>query len=681
LHRNSYDILGYSYKVGQIADRDVIAPFTFTVYKSAETRAQEQEIIDTTIEPIYRISDEIKYNVIQRVDVFMESLALLDLQDYTKTNNYLSRQFGFSLTPEMLNTLTDQNKKLLLYEHLIQSFNRVMDIGVYDEEVSLQTIQLVRNDDVRRYSLDRLYSPSEVSARIINDMPDQQLKIILAQILHYFVDYNIVIDVDRMNRLRQEAYQVIDPVLTEVLENEEIIRKNRRITETDLRKLDALSNAYREYIQESELPDILLSTIAYFLLSMLLILSGYLFFRVAIKEHFKDIRHTTIYAILILITCLFAFVVAMFPVLHILIFPFSMSVFIFALIFSPLGGFIFNIVAYFLILPFFNWNIIDTSIIFLATMLIIVVMTKMKDSHDFIPLSIYIIFSFFISLSVIALVTSLSGEEFLLFFVYGIISCAISITGMVLISPIIEKRLNLATKMILLELLDTNNPILKRMAIEAPGTFHHSITVGILAESAAEAIGANPLLARVASYYHDIGKLENPYIFIENNSDATKIHDDMESYESAANIKNHVLEGLSLAKKNRLPEQVIDIIKQHHGDSKVAYFYNKAKEKNTTIEDETIYRYYGPKPQTKEAALVMIADIVESTAKSQMHQHTEESLKKIINDTIQRLILEEQLSETPITLRELEITKSYMLPIIIGIYRKRIEYPEYQTNQ
>jgi hypothetical protein len=154
----------------------------------------------------------------------------------------------------------------------------------------------------------------------------------------------------------------------------------------------------------------------------------------------------------------------------------------------------------------------------------------------------------------------------------------------------------------------------------------------------------------------------------------------MELYESAANIKNHVLEGLSFAKKFKLPQQVIDIIKQHHGDSRVQYFYNKAKESNIPIKDESVYRYFGPKPQSKEAALVMIADIVESTAKVQMHQHTEESLKKIIDDTIQRLILDGQLSEAPITLKELEITKSYMLPIINGIYRKRIEYPEYSDK-
>lgn len=673
--QTGYDILSYSFKVGQIADRDVIAPFTFTVYKSDEVLERERELIASRIEPIYRISDEIKYNTIQRIDHFMEILAQINSRNRDQTNQAIYQRFGFTLNDYILSELEDQNKRLILYDHLIQSLNRIMDIGIYSEDVHRESIQLAR-PDIRRYTLDRLYGVNESIDRIKENISDQGLQDVLDFILPHMLTPNIIIDQERTGRLLNEAYQTINPVLSEVLENEEIIRKNRRITEMDLRKLEALEEAYSEYIQESELPELLLSTIAFFFFSVLLLIAGYLMFKTAVPDHFKEMKHTLIYLILMFLNAVMAFIVVMIPALHTLIFPYGLTVLIFSLIFTPLGGFIYNIIAYLIILPFFNWNVIETSIIFFTMLTIIVIMTRMKDNHDYIPLSIYFIFSFVIAATIINFIHNASGEEYVLYIMYGLISCAVSITGMILISPIIEKRLNLATKMILLELLDTNNPVLKRMAIEAPGTFHHSITVGVLAESAAEAIGANPLLARVGSYYHDIGKLENPDIFIENNSKATDLHDKMELYESAANIKNHVLEGISFAKKFKLPQQVIDIIKQHHGDSRVTYFYNKAKESNVPINDESVYRYFGPKPLSKEAALVMIADIVESTAKVQMHQHTDESLKKIIDDTIQRLILDGQLSEAPITLKELEITKSYMLPIITGIYRKRIEYPE-----
>jgi hypothetical protein len=679
--RHSFDIIGYSYKVGQIADRDIIAPFTFPVFKSEEAIEREREAIIAATEPVYQISDEIKYEVIQKIDIFMETLAPIDILNYGQVNQNLGRRFGFSLSEETLNELVDQNRRLQFYNHLIQSINRIMDIGIYNDNINRDSLQLVRNDSIRRYRLERLYSKEESINRIINDMPHTGLRNVLEELLPHFVAENIIIDQEEMNQILQEEYQSIDPVLTEVLENEEIIRKNRRITEMDLRKLDALASAYSEYNDANELPELLLSIIGYFLLSVLLLVCGYMYFSVFIREHFKETKHTVVYLILILIASLMAFTVSMIPAVNIMIFPFSMTVLLFSLAFTPLGGFIYSIISFFLILPFFNWNIFDSSIIFFATLLILVIMTKMKDNHDYIPLSIYIVLSFLITVSLMALFISIPKDEYVLYVVYGLISCAISITGMILISPFIERRLNLATKMILLELLDTNNPVLKKMALETPGTFHHSITVGILAESAAEAIGANPLLARVGSYYHDIGKLENPDIYIENNSNASDIHDGMELYESAANIKNHVLEGLSIAKKYKLPQQVVDIIKQHHGDSRVTYFYNKAKEQNSELDDESAYRYFGPRPQTKEAALVMIADIIESTAKVQMHQHTEESLKKIIDDTIQRLILEDQLSEAPITLKELETVKSFILPIIVGIYRKRIEYPEDKSKQ
>ncbi len=677
--QTGYDILSYNFKVGQIADRDVIAPFTFTVHKSDEVLERERELIASRIEPIYRVSDEIKYNTIQRVDTFMEILAQINNRNREQVNQALYQRFGFTLNDYVLDELEDQNKRLQLYDHLIQSLNRIMDIGIYSEDIAQESIQLAR-PEIRRYTLDRLYGVEESIARIKDNMPDRGLKDVLEFILPNLISPNIVIDQEKTGRLLHEAYQTINLVLTEVLENEEIIRKNRRITEMDLRKLEALEEAYSEYMQESELSELLIASLAYFVFSVLLLIIGYLIFKYAIPDYFTDLKHTLIYLMLIFLNSIMAFVIVMIPSLHTLIFPYGLTVLIFSLIFTPLGGFIYNIIAYLTILPFFNWNVMETSIVFFTMLIIIVIMTKMKDNHDYIPLSVYFIFSFVIATTVINFIHTSSSGEYVLYIMFGLISCAISITGMILISPIIEKRLNLATKMILLELLDTNNPILKRMAMEAPGTFHHSITVGILAESAAEAIGANPLLARVGSYYHDIGKLESPDIFIENNSKATELHDKMELYESAANIKNHVLEGLSFAKKFKLPQQVIDIIKQHHGDSRVQYFYNKAKESNIPIKDESVYRYFGPKPQSKEAALVMIADIVESTAKVQMHQHTEESLKKIIDDTIQRLILDGQLSEAPITLKELEITKSYMLPIINGIYRKRIEYPEYSDK-
>jgi len=678
--QDSYEIVRYSYRVGQIADRDIIAPFSFEVLKSDEAIEKEKEIIANQIEIIYRVSDDIKFNTIRKIDSFMEKLAVSDDRQTIEDKQRFLLDSGYNLSLDTLIKLSDNRIRLDIYNQLVRSLNQIMDIGIYNPETSESAILLSSNGRIRRLGLNRLYSMEEAHKKTIDDLPNENTMISMHELLPHFLTPNIVVDTDLTNQALQEAFKQINPVFTEVLENEEIIRKNRRISELDLRKLDAMTSIYRDYIDENELPRLLTSTVGYFFFVLTLLIGGLILFSVCAKDFFEDFKHYLIYWILFLLLMIMTFAVANIPQAPTILLPLSLATIIITLIFKPMCGFIFNSIALLAILPFFNWNIVDTGTMFMATIIIIIVMTKMKDNHDFIPLSVYLVISFLFVASMVSLITNNDLQGYLHTLLFGTISCLLTIAGVVILSPIIEKKLNLATKMILLELLDTNNPLMKKMAIETPGTFHHSMTVGILAESAAEAIGANALLARVASYYHDIGKLENPQIFIENNNEAKDIHETMDYEESAVNIKNHVLEGISLAKKFKLPQQIIDIIQQHHGDSKVAYFYNKAQESNT-LTDESPYKYFGPKPQTKEAALVMIADIVESTAKVQMHSHTEESLMKIIDDTIRRLIIDNQLSEAPITLKELETIKSFMLPIILGIYRKRIEYPKPKDQQ
>jgi len=674
--RTSYNLIGYSYKVGQIADRDIIAPFTFSVNKTEEAIEKEKESIMGEIDPIYFISDNIKFDIIQKLDSIMDSFIQYKDGEEEQLQQHILSKFGIDLDLDVIKQFRANNVRLDVYSHLMNNISNNYTKGVYAFDINRDTIQLAVGNEIKNTKVNTLTSLGEFKTKIVEDYSKSRGAESVKQIADYLFAPNVLLDQERTNQAIQDAFRQINPVLTEVLENEEIIRKNRRVTELDLRKLEALSLSYKGQVGRNEFSGLMLSVISYLIYALILVFTLYLFFCIQISEQIKDFKHQMTFILLLLLNVLFVFVIRLFPSSNILILPFSFSVVTFALVFSPVGGFMFSVVSYFLILPFFNWNVLDSSILFLTSFVVLVIMTRMKDMNDLVPLSIYLLITFLVVVTIVSLLSHISLEDYGKNLMNGAISTFISITGIILLSPIIQKKLDHATKMILLELLDTNNPLLKRLAVETPGTFHHSITVGILAENAAEAIGANPQLARVGSYYHDIGKLENPQIFVENNSKSDEIHNKMAPYESASNIKNHVAEGIALAKKHNLPQQVIDIISQHHGDSRVAYFYNKAKEQNIPIEDENHYRYYGPKPRTKEAALVMIADIVESTAKVQMHQHTEESLKKIINDTVQRLILENQLSEAPITLKELETVKSYMLPIILGIYRKRIEYPK-----
>ncbi|QEK13629.1 HDIG domain-containing protein [Crassaminicella thermophila] len=259
---------------------------------------------------------------------------------------------------------------------------------------------------------------------------------------------------------------------------------------------------------------------------------------------------------------------------------------------------------------------------------------------------------------------------------YGILNgifCAILTIGSL---PLWESAFHILTPLKLLELSNPNHPILKKLLLEAPGTYHHSIIVGNLSEAAADAIGANGLFARVSAFYHDIGKLKRPYLFKENQLTSENPHDKITASLSAMIITSHVDDGIEIAKKYKLPQEIIDIIEQHHGNTLVKYFYHKAinDEKNKEV-DEKDFRYNGTRPQSREAAIVMLADSIEAAVRS-MPEPNSEKIKKLIDKIIEDKLNDHQLDECDITLKDLEKIASSFITVLMGIFHERIEYPE-----
>ena len=264
----------------------------------------------------------------------------------------------------------------------------------------------------------------------------------------------------------------------------------------------------------------------------------------------------------------------------------------------------------------------------------------------------------------------------------GIYDLSAGFLGAVLISmivsvslPFFEALFDIATDIKLLELLDPNQPLLKELVYKSPGTYHHSIVIGNLAEAAAEAIGENPLLARVGAYYHDVGKIRKPEYFIENQRPYDNKHDRLMPSMSSLIIASHVKDGIDMAREHKLPTSVIDIIRQHHGTSLITYFYQKAKELQPLIKiAEEDYRYPGPRPGTKVAAIVMLSDSVEAASRT-LDNPTPQRIQALTNSVITRIFLDDQLVRCDLTLRDLrEIARSFNL-ILSGIFHHRIDYP------
>jgi putative nucleotidyltransferase with HDIG domain len=241
--------------------------------------------------------------------------------------------------------------------------------------------------------------------------------------------------------------------------------------------------------------------------------------------------------------------------------------------------------------------------------------------------------------------------------------------------PFFETLFDIATDIKLLELLDPNQPLLKELIYKSPGTYHHSIVIGNLAEAAAESIGENPLLARVGAYFHDIGKIRKPEYFIENQRVFENKHDRLMPSMSSLIISAHVKDGVDTAREHKLPTIVIDIIQQHHGTSLITYFYQKAKELQPLVSiAEEDYRYPGPRPRTKIAAIVMLADSVEAASRT-LDEPTPQRIQALTNSVITRIFLDDQLGKCDLTLKDLrDIARSFNL-ILSGIYHHRIDYP------
>jgi hypothetical protein len=249
--------------------------------------------------------------------------------------------------------------------------------------------------------------------------------------------------------------------------------------------------------------------------------------------------------------------------------------------------------------------------------------------------------------------------------------------------PLLEAVFNILTDIRLLELSNLNNPLLRRLAVEAPGSYNHSVIVGTLAEAAAEAIGANALFCRVAAYYHDVGKMLKPDYFIENQREGANRHDTLSPHMSALVIASHVKEGYELAKSYGLPKQVLDIIPQHHGTRKINYFYQKAKRtENPEVEpvSETDFRYPGPKPQTREAAIFMLSDSIEAAART-LENPSPARFKGLIRKIVSDVVLDDQFDECDLTFADLEKVSAAFLKTLSSIYHHRIDYPGFDFDK
>ena len=497
----------------------------------------------------------------------------------------------------------------------------------------------------------------------------------LIEYVDHFIFPNLTYSKQLTDELIQQAKNNVSKTSGIVNENERIVGKHDRITKETKLKIDSYKAAKGEKIGNVELYLQLFGKFLHisFLLSLLII---YVFlFR---KKIFYDNQKIILIAIVILffsfITYLVNQLVASTPV-YLLIFIPAASMLLTITFDSRIGFYTTVIIS--LIAGALRGNDYTFSVLnILAGVLAVYSVRDIKNRSQIFRSFLFILIGYTAGIAAFGFERFAEFNKLLIEFAF--------ISSNALISPVLtyglliffEKFFRITTDLTLLELSNFDAPLLKDLSRKAPGTFNHSMTMGTLAETAAEKINANPLLARVGAYYHDIGKTISPQNFVENQLNNQNLHEGLSPEESVSLIVKHVNEGIELAEANNLPQEIIDFIPAHHGTMTMSFFYEKAKklygEEKVNIED---YKYPGPKPQNKETAIIMLADGCESAVRS-ISEPDAVKVENVIDNIINSRINDKQLDESPITFSDISKIKEAFVSILLGQHHRRIRYPK-----
>ena len=667
------------FDVGQISNKTIVAPFNFFIYQDEKILAERQKVAEQKVLPRYNFSSDATFKAQENINRFFdefEKIVNITISDSEKIAQ-LSKK-GFTLSYPSFSILSIKKDRQFLYEQLFKKVGILQEKGIVINQPSKNKILITDTGIERELLTNELLTTERAKEYFIENnkelVKDKKWETLLRELLDMFIIENVIFDEKRTQKAVEQARASVPHIVSEVLKNELIIQEHQKITEDIYRKLRALELARENIDKDLEEKEYIISEISQFIYIVLVLSLFIIFFYFFQPQMLATVSLLRISLIFTIVLTFLLIVVQTVADISPYIVPFGMPIILLAFLVNVPAAIIFGLVNFFLFIGILNWNFTTSFIIAFSGTSAVLVLTNPRSRGDFYNATFYMLI-FFVLLTL--LFCAIKSEKFLSVLPdmkWGFFGVVISLIGsMVLLAPI-EQRLPVITNIHLLELGDFSRPLLKRLSEVASGTYHHSIIVGNLAEAAAKSIDANSFLARVSSYYHDIGKTKNPEYFIENVTDIDNPHNNLSSSDSAKIVKRHVEDGVKLAKENHIPRGIIDIIQQHHGTSQISYFYKQSKNDGEKINKEDFY-YNGPKPQSKESAIVMIADIVESSTKS-LDNPVYDEIKDTVRKVINKLVKTEQLSESSISLQELKIIQESIMPILVGIYQKRIVYPK-----
>lgn len=686
-------------KIGSIAAKKVVAPYNFFVLKTDEELKSERAKAVAQV-PFYfvyndSITDKQIYKLSEALPDLMKNKPAFSPGDSSeiKYNNRLSSLkyefkilFDIDLTVANLKVIYDilnEKSQIDNFKTILKECKKYIKKGILNLDISSITRPNVTviKDNVEETIADKKRIDLPGLQKIIEDKLLEHFDASQAAILKYFlnqiIEPNLIYEKVLTENAVDEAVASVSLTKDMVYENERIVDANERIDEIIYQKLYSLEVSRVEHSrQEGNWQNKIAFLCKMMLLASILLIVGlYLYsFR---KKIFADNKMLLLIGIILLGQIIFASIITGPLNWSVYLIPTTISSMLLAILIDSGIAFV-GTVAIALILGGIQGGGYDIVLLTLVSGMVgIFSVHKIRTRNHVFKAIAYITLAYF---WVIIALTGLRYDQFMeVFKTFGVnlLPNAILspfITFMVL--GIFEKLFDITTDVKLLELSDMNHPLLKNLSLEAPGTFHHSMIVGNLSEAAAKEIGGNSLLARVGSYYHDIGKMEKPEYFVENQMDAENRHNMLAPSMSALILASHVKNGVELAKKHGIPKLILNFIPEHHGTNTMVYFYNKAVEMADGNDvNEADFRYPGPKPQSKETGIVMIADAVEAASRT-LTNPTPNKLRSFVENMVYKRFEEGQLDECDLTLRDLKKIVDAFVLVLYGVFQHRIEYPE-----
>lgn len=707
------------------APERIVAEFPFT-YESALEKAAKQEEVRAQVPPVFE-------RTYKPYEAFRETISKLN-EDIAKTQIDHERLGEEALRSELertareftaesdiridpntivqLTTTTSPRDRSELLENALGILKTLYDDGVYSttnatgEDAQITVIQLM--DEEGRFNLPNARSREDalITLRVrINALSsNRETARTLFDIFRKGVTPNLVYSPSGTDRAIARAIAKIPPVTLSYKEGETIVEPGMLVTPRVIERLNAYQTEEKARGEDSLFFNLLF--IKRVILTLLLLFAVFVFIRDNLRKAQKRNQAIAMTAVAILLNLLiirmimelgevamqnsggasakmlpYLAPVALGPILVAVLVGGPAAV-LTAIIVSAIYGIVLN-------------NSMEYFLIALISGVVgSIVANNIRKRSRLVRAGLLSGITAAIAGSLISLVNgltiSIAGEQTLMALIVGLITGILAVGFL----PVFEHLFKVTTEITLLELTDFNHPLLRRMQIEAPGTYHHSLMVANLSENAAAAIGASPLLCRVCCFFHDIGKLVKPEYFVENQRGGINPHMEKNPSMSALVIKAHVKEGVELARKNKLPRVIIDVIRQHHGTSLIKYFYYQAqkqqeqnkdsekkageKRENTKDQikvDESTYRYDGPKPAFKESAIIFFADGVEAASRT-LKKVTQPAVEELIDDMFRSRIEDGQLDECPLTFKELDLIRSSFVYTVLNTLHSRIEYPK-----